>query len=60
MRKNISMLVTEREDIKPLLGMDWLREFNWTIRHIKKTTTTSEQSEKYKIFTHIEKFFKTN
>ena len=25
----------EREDTKPLLGMDWLRELNWTIQNIR-------------------------
>ena len=35
-RKNLSMLITEREDIKSLLGMDWLREFNCSIGHIEK------------------------
>ena len=30
-RKIYIMLSTEQEDIKPLLGMDWLREFSWTI-----------------------------
>ena len=54
------MFITEREDIKPLLGMDWLREFNWTIRHIEKTTRITDQSEKDKIITHFEMLFKTN
>ena len=51
------MLITERQDIKPLLGMDWMREFNWTIRNIQNTTLT-DQSEKEK--THFEKPFETN
>ena len=54
------MLITEQEDIKPLIGMDWLREFNWTTRSIEGTTTTSDQSEKEKINTNFEKFFKKN
>ena len=44
-RKNLSILITEREYIKLLLGIDSLREFNWTIRHIEKTTTITDQSE---------------
>ena len=27
-RKSLSMHITEREDIKPLLGMDWRRKFS--------------------------------
>ena len=54
------MLIAERENIKPLLGMDWLREFNWTKRHIEKTKMTTEQWEKDQIITHFEKPFKTN
>ena len=59
-RKTLPMFNTEREEIKPLLGMDWLRELNWMIRHIEKTTTITDQSEKDKIFTNFEKVFKTS
>ena len=41
-RVNLSMLNGEREDIKPLLGMDWLRQFNLTIRHIEMATTLTD------------------
>ena len=41
-------LISEREDIKSKLGMDWLQEFNSTIINIEKTTTISDQSEKDK------------
>ena len=54
------MLINEREDIKPLFGMDWLREFNWTIRHIEKTTTLSDLSERDQTIIQFEKQFKTN
>ena len=37
-RKNLTLLITKREDIKPLLGME-VREFNWTIRKTEKSTT---------------------
>ena len=47
-RKNLKRLNAVREDIKPLLGKDWIREFNLTIRHIEKTTTITDQSEKDK------------
>ena len=58
-RKNLTMLITKREDIKPLLDMDWLREINWTLRNIESTTTTTNQSEKDKLFKKREKFLKT-
>jgi len=40
--------------------MDWLREFNWTMRHIEKPTTQTDQSERDEIITQFEKLFKTN
>ena len=60
MRKNLSILFTEVKDIKPLLSMDWLGQFIWTIRLIKKSTTQTDQPEGEEIFTQIEKLFKTN
>ena len=59
-RKNLPMLITEGEDIKPLIGMDWLREFNWTTGNIESTRTLNNQSEKDKIITKFEKRLKTN
>ena len=56
-RKNLTMLITEREDIKPLLGMDWLGELNGTTRNIERSTTITDQSEIEKLFTNFEKFF---
>ena len=52
--------LSERENIKPLLGMDQLRVFLSTIWHIEKTTTITNQSKKNKIITIFQKFFKTN
>ena len=52
-RKHLSMFITEREDIKSIFGMDWLREFNWTIRLIEKTTTQIGQSERRNFFYKI-------
>ena len=54
------MLITERVDIKPLLGMDWLREYNWTIRHIEKWTTPTDHSEGDEKSAQFEKFFWTS
>ena len=45
---NLPRLFTEREDIKPLREMDWLRDFNWTLRTIETTTTITNHSEKDK------------
>ena len=59
-KKNVTMLITKREDVKPLLGKDWLRRFTWAIRNIKTTTTTTEQSEKDKIVKNFQEFSKTN
>ena len=59
-KKNLSLLITERENIKPLLGMEWQREFNRTIRHIEKSTTPTDQSERDEKFTEFEKMFETN
>ena len=59
-RKNVPILITEGEDIKSLLGMNWPLEFIWTIRHIEKTMTITYQSEMDNIFTDFEKLFKTN
>ena len=53
------MLITQREDINPLLGMAWLRSINWTIGKIESATIT-DQSEKDKKFTNFWKLFKTN
>ena len=47
-RKYLTMLNTAGENIKPLLGIDWLQKFNWTIRKIENTTTTNHQSKKTK------------
>ena len=53
------MLITERDDIKPLLGMHWLREFNWTIRHIEKTTTLADYPGRGETVRQFKKLFKT-
>ena len=59
-RKNLSMLFTKGEVIKPLLDIDWLRNFNPTIRHIKKTTTQTDQSRRDERITQFEKLMKMN
>ena len=45
------LLITERNDITPLLGMDWLKKFRLTIGNIR--LDENGQSEKRQI---VEKF----
>ena len=47
----MQLLITERNDITPLLGMDWLKKFKLTIGNIR--LNENSQSEKKRI---IEKF----
>ena len=59
-RKSLPKLFTNPEDIQPSLGMDWLREIDWTIRDVEKRTTITDQLEMNKIITNFEKLFKRN
>ena len=49
-RKYLTCLITEKGDLKTLLGMDWLRELNWMIQDIESSTETTDQPEKNGIF----------
>ena len=57
-RKKLTRLNIEGEDIKPLLGMDCLRDFLWTIRNFGSKTKKIHRSEEDGIFTKLEKLFK--
>ena len=59
-RENLPMLLTELEDMKPVMAMAWPRDFNWTRRHIKKRTKITNQPKEVKIITNLKKLFKTN
>ena len=59
-RKKLPILITEREDIKPLLGMDWLQKSNSTIRNIGSTTNLTDRSELNKKVRTFGKLFKTD
>ena len=59
-KMNLPMLITEQEDINPIIGMYWLRKIIWQIRHIEKMTTLTNISERDKIFTQIEKLSRGN
>ena len=58
--KKLPMLSAEREDIKPILGMDWQRDLNRTIQRVEKSTTPTNQSEKDEIKTQFENLFNAN
>ena len=46
-KQKMQILISERNDITPLLGMDWMKKFNLTIGNIR--TTDHEQSEKRRV-----------
>ena len=50
-KQKMQILITERNDITPLLGMDWMKKFKLTIGNIR--TEENNQSEKKRV---IEKF----
>ena len=58
--ENFRMVYINRDDMKPLLGMDWLREFNSMIRNKESTTTTTDESEKIKLKANLENVFRRN
>ena len=52
------ILITERNDITPLLGMDWLKKFKLTIGNIQ--LDENDQSEKRKIIEKFPDLFRKN
>ena len=50
-KQKMEILITERTDITPLLGMDWMRTFKLTIGKLQMTK--NNQSEKERIFKKI-------
>ena len=57
-KQKMEILITERTDITPLLGMDWMRTFKLTIGKIQMTE--NNQSEKERIFRKFPDFFENN
>ena len=57
-KQKMEILITERTDITPLLGMDWMRTFKLTIGKIQMTE--NNQSEKEKIFRKFPDLFENN
>ena len=57
-KQKMEILITERTDITPLLGMDWMKTFKLTIGRIQ--LAESNQSEKEKIFGKFQDLFENN
>ena len=56
-KQNLTIFITEQEDIKPLLGMDWVRDFIGTTRKIESTRKTTDHSENDKKIANFKKLF---
>ena len=54
----MQLLITERNDIAPLLGMDWLKKFKLTIGNIR--LVENNQSEKRRIIEKFPDLFRNN
>ena len=57
-KQKMHLLITERNDITPLLGMDWLKKFKLTIGNIR--LDDNNQSEKRQIVGKFPDLFKNN
>ena len=57
-KQKMQIVITERDDITPLLGMDWMKKFNLTIRNIQ--TDENNQSEKKPVIEKFSDLFKNN
>ena len=57
-KQKMKLPITERNDITPLLGMDWLKKFRLTIGNIR--LDENSQSEKRQIEEKFSEFFRNN
>ena len=57
-KQKMEILITERTDITPLLGMDWMKTFRLTIGRIQ--LTENNQSEKERIINKFPDLFENN
>ena len=57
-KQKMEILITERTDITPLLGMDWMKKFKLTISKIQ--LADNNQSEREKIFNKFPDLFENN
>ena len=55
-KQKLQLLITERNDITPPLGIDWLKKFKLTIRNIR--TDRNSQSEKRRVISNFQDLFK--
>ena len=54
----MEILITERTDISPLLGMDWVKKLWLTIGRIQ--LAENNQSEREKVFNKLPDIFENN
>ena len=57
-KQKMQLLITERNDITPLLGMDWLKKFKLTIGNIQ--LDENDQSEKRRVIEKFPDLFRNN
>ena len=57
-KQKMKILVTERTDITPLLGMDWMKRFKLLIGRIQ--LAENSQSEREKVFHRYPDLFQIN
>ena len=57
-KQKMEFLITERTDITPLLGIDWMKTFRFTIRRIQ--LAENNQSEKERIINKFPDLFENN
>ena len=57
-KQKLEIFITERTDLIPLLGMDWMEKFQLTIGRIQ--SVKNNQSERGKIFTRFPDMFENN
>ena len=57
-KQKIKILIIKRTDITPLLGMDWMKKINVTIRNIR--LNENNQSQKRRVIEKFPDLFKSN
>ena len=57
-KQKMQILITKRNDITPLLGMDWMKKFKLTIGNIRPEE--NNQSEKKRVVEKFRDLFKNN
>ena len=57
-KQKMEILITERTDITPLLGMDWMKKFKLTTGRLQ--LAENNQSEREKVFTKFPDLFENN